>query len=328
MAKPIVDRDYLKDIEKVLRELRALISTKNCAPIILRLYTHGANSGLKMALDFCDQVKSKCPKITYADLYQLAGVVVVEVTGSPTVNFVPGRKDSNISPKEGRLPDARKGFDGPWTAEPLKFDNSYFGENEGLLKLPTDVALLDDPEFRHNVELYAKSIVKDGTVLAQSAFGAAVAATVVIQSYFYEFILYQLGSFYMYIILFLYSICCRYIWVILMSINLLTPPVFVDYLFIYLFATFHIKYHNVYCDSKNRTYRKCIVYRTIRIVSQTNRCETNTPRFFRPSRIFFKSYLHNQTKITYAKYILFKLDSSKFLIVSKTQFLSKKIKLT
>ncbi|EYU37947.1 hypothetical protein ABFS82_02G008800 [Erythranthe guttata] len=282
MAKLIVDSEYLKDVDKARRELRALISNKNCAPIMLRLawhdagtydvntktggpngsirneeeYTHGANSGLKIALDFCEAVKSKCPRITYADLYQLAGVVAVEVTGGPTINFVPGRKDSKISPKEGRLPDAKKGvphlkdvfyrmglsdkeivalsgahtlgrahpersgFDGPWTKEPLKFDNSYFqellkGESEGLLKLPTDVALLDVPEFRHYVELYAKdedtffkdyaeshkklselgfspaptgakAIVKDCTILAQSAVGVAVAATVVILSYFYE----------------------------------------------------------------------------------------------------------------------------------------------
>lgn len=30
------------------------------------------------------------------------------------------------------------------------------GETEGLLKLPTDTALLDDPHFRPYVELYAK----------------------------------------------------------------------------------------------------------------------------------------------------------------------------
>ncbi|GFP89045.1 l-ascorbate peroxidase 3 peroxisomal [Phtheirospermum japonicum] len=282
MAKLIVDSEYLKEIEKARRELRSFIANKNCAPIMLRLawhdagtydvntktggpngsirneeeYTHGANSGLKIALDFCEQVKSKCTKITYADLYQLAGVVAVEVTGGPTINFVPGRKDSKISPREGRLPDAKKGvphlrevfyrmglsdkdivalsgghtlgrahpersgFDGPWTAEPLKFDNSYFlellkGESEDLLKLPTDLALLDDPEFRSYVELYAKdedaffkdyaeshkklselgftpgptgakAIVKDGTILAQGAVGVAVAAAVVILSYFYE----------------------------------------------------------------------------------------------------------------------------------------------
>ncbi|KAH9622517.1 hypothetical protein KSS87_008682 [Heliosperma pusillum] len=280
MAMPVVDTEYLKQIDKARRDLRALISNRNCAPLMLRLawhdagtydaktktggpngsirneeeFAHGANNGLKKAIDWCEEVKAKYPKITYADLYQLAGVVAVEVTGGPTVDFVPGRKDSKVSPREGRLPDAkqgaphlkdifyrmglsdkdivalsgghtlgrahpeRSGFDGPWTQEPLKFDNSYFvelmkGESEGLLQLPTDKALLDDPAFRSYVELYAKdeeaffrdyaashkklselgftpggskSGPKDSIILAQSAVGVAVAAAVVILSYIYE----------------------------------------------------------------------------------------------------------------------------------------------
>ncbi|KAF3957025.1 hypothetical protein CMV_017920 [Castanea mollissima] len=282
MALPVVDTEYLKEVDKARRDLRALIASRNCAPIMLRLawhdagtydvntktggpngsirseeeYNHGSNNGLKKAIDWCEEVKSRHPKITYADLYQLAGVVAVEVTGGPTIDFVPGRRDSIVSPKEGRLPDAKKGaphlrdifyrmglsdkdivalsgghtlgrahaersgFDGPWTKEPLKFDNSYFvellnGESEGLLQLPTDKALLDDPEFRPYVELYAKDedaffrdyaeshkklselgftprsfgskvIAKDSTVLVQSAVGVAVAAAVVVLSYFYE----------------------------------------------------------------------------------------------------------------------------------------------
>ncbi|KAG9148156.1 hypothetical protein Leryth_014078 [Lithospermum erythrorhizon] len=280
MAKPIVDTEYLKEVERVRRELRAVIAKNNCAPIMLRLawhdagtydvktktgganasirneqeYSHGCNNGLTTALNFCHQIKEKHPRITYADLYQLAGVVAVEVTGGPTVQFLPGRKDSKVCTNEGRLPDANKGvghlrdifyrmglsdkdivalsgahtlgrghpersgFDGPWTQEPLKFDNSYFvellkGESEGLLKLPTDKALLEDPEFRTYVELYAKdedaffrdyaashkklselgftpssSIpkVNDSTILAQSAVGVVVAAAVVIVSYLYE----------------------------------------------------------------------------------------------------------------------------------------------
>ncbi|CAN1771294.1 L-ascorbate peroxidase 3 [Linum perenne] len=236
MAFPLVDADYLKEVDKTRRDLRALIASKNCAPIMLRLawhdagtydkntktggpngsirndeeLAHGANSGLKIALDFCEEVKAKHPKITYADLFQLAGVVAVEVTGGPTIDFVPGRK--------GKAHSNRSGFDGPWTKEPLKFDNTYFvellkGETEGLLKLPTDNALLDDPAFRPFVELYAKDedvffkdyavahkklselgfspggakvAPKDGTVLAQSAVGVVVAAAVVFLSYMYE----------------------------------------------------------------------------------------------------------------------------------------------
>ncbi|CAL1361135.1 unnamed protein product [Linum trigynum] len=220
---PVVDADYLKDIDKARRRLRALIYAKQCAPIMLRLawhdagtydaktrtggpngsirgrneLSHAANSGLNTAIDFCEIVKSRHPRITYADLYQLAGVVAVEITGGPTVDFVPGRKDIRDSPEEGRLPNPtqgpshlrdvfyrmglsdrdivalsgghtlgrahaeRSGFEGPWTKEPFKFDNSYFveltkGESQGLLKLPTDKALMEDPKFRELVLLYAK----------------------------------------------------------------------------------------------------------------------------------------------------------------------------
>ncbi|XP_047322377.1 L-ascorbate peroxidase 3-like [Impatiens glandulifera] len=282
MALSVVDTEYLKQIDRARRDLRALISNKNCAPIMLRLAwhdagtydvttktggpngsirneeesNHGSNNGLKIAIDFCETVKARCPKISYADLYQLAGVVAVEVTGGPTVDFVPGRKDSMISPKEGRLPNAskgaqhlrdifyrmnlsdkdivalsgghtlgrahpeRSGFDGPWTKDPLKFDNSYFiellnGESEGLLRLPTDKVLVEDPVFRPLVNLYAKDEEEffkqyaishkklselgfidpksscavdksEGVVLAQSAVGIAVAAAVVVLSYLYE----------------------------------------------------------------------------------------------------------------------------------------------
>ncbi|XP_055806430.1 L-ascorbate peroxidase 3-like [Solanum dulcamara] len=282
MAAPIVDAEYLKEIDKARRDLRALISSKNCAPIMLRLawhdagtydartrtggpdgsirneveYKHAANNGLKIAIDLCEEIKARHPKITYGDLYQLAGVVAIEVTGGPTIDFVPGRKDSSSSPEEGRLPDAkqgpphlrdvfyrmglsdkdivalsgghtlgrahpeRSGFEGPWTKEPLKFDNSYFVEllkedSEDLLKLPTDKALVEDSLFRPYVKLYAKDeeaffrdyaeshkklselgfappsssfklTLKNSTVLAQGAVGVAVAAAVVILSYFYE----------------------------------------------------------------------------------------------------------------------------------------------
>lgn len=222
-AGPVVVAEYIAEIEKARRDLRALIASKSCAPIMLRLawhdagtydkttntggpngsirlpeeLRHAANAGLQIAVDLLEPIKQKHPKITYADLYQLAGVVAVEVTGGPTIDFIPGRKDSSVCPEEGRLPDAkqgashlrdvfyrmgltdkdivalsgghtlgkarrdRSGFEGAWTKEPLKFDNSYFiellkGDSDGLLKLPTDKVLVDHPAFRPYVEKYAK----------------------------------------------------------------------------------------------------------------------------------------------------------------------------
>jgi L-ascorbate peroxidase len=64
---------------------------------------------LQLSFTVTEPIKAKSPKITYADLYQLAGVVAVEVTGGPTVEFIPGRRDSSVCPREGRLPDAKKG---------------------------------------------------------------------------------------------------------------------------------------------------------------------------------------------------------------------------
>ncbi|XXG75019.1 hypothetical protein AAC387_Pa07g3612 [Persea americana] len=96
MESPVVDALYLEAIEKARRDLRALIYSKNCAPIMLRLswhdsgtydvstktggpngsirneeeYKQESNKGLKIAIDLCEEVKKKNPKITYADLYQ------------------------------------------------------------------------------------------------------------------------------------------------------------------------------------------------------------------------------------------------------------------
>ncbi|GAU22628.1 hypothetical protein TSUD_234500 [Trifolium subterraneum] len=240
-----VDAEYVKEIEKTRRDLRSLISSKNCAPLMLRLawhdagtydaktrtggpngsirnqleLNHAANKGLKTAVELCEEVKLKHPKISYADLYQLAGVVGVEVTGGPTIHFVPGRKDSLESPQEGRLPDAkqahkdRSDFEGPWTRDPLKFDNSYFvellnSESKDLLKLPTDKALVEDDEFRKYVELYAKdedAFFRDYATshkklselgfnpncnfrskLAKGVLGFVIASTVVILGYLLE----------------------------------------------------------------------------------------------------------------------------------------------
>lgn len=61
----------------------------------------------------------------------------------------------------GRAHMERSGFDGPWTPVPIVFDNSYFVEilkedpDPKLLRLTSDMALLDDPKTRALCEKYA-----------------------------------------------------------------------------------------------------------------------------------------------------------------------------
>lgn len=125
-----------------------------------------ANSGLFIIHDLIERVKQQFPNISYADLWTLAGCKAVEYMGGPEVPHAFGRTDgtpsTGVCPAHGRLPDAsqgadhlrevfyrmgfddrdivalsgghtvgrchfvRSGFDGPWTSDPLKFDNEYY----------------------------------------------------------------------------------------------------------------------------------------------------------------------------------------------------------
>lgn len=160
----------------------------------------GANNGLGIARTLLEPIKAAVPEVSYADLYQLASVVAIEFSGGPKIPFRFGRKDEPAEKcaPDGRLPDAtkkmdhlrdifyrmgfddkgivvlsgahalgrarpeRSGFDGPWTTEPLVFDNSYYQEilkedpDPKLLRLVSDMALLDEPETKALVELYAE----------------------------------------------------------------------------------------------------------------------------------------------------------------------------
>jgi len=175
-----------------------------------------ANAGLSIARDMLLEVKAKHPEVSYADLWAYAGAVAVEFLGGPKIKMSFCRRDApngSFCPVTGRLPDAsqgaahlrdvfgrmgfndqeivalsgahtlgrchlqRSGFDGPWTRNPLKFDNQYFktllhmewrprkwdgplqfedvmtGE---LMMLPTDMAIKTDPALRAHAEKYAK----------------------------------------------------------------------------------------------------------------------------------------------------------------------------
>jgi catalase (peroxidase I) len=160
-------------------------------------------------------VKEKHPELSVADIWAFAGCSAVEFVGGPKVPISFGRTDApngSYCPPNGLLPDAsqgaahlrdvfyrmgfddrgivclsgahtlgrchmvRSGFDGPWTRNPLKFDNHYFknlihlqwkpkqwdgpfqyeDESGDLMMLPTDLALIQDEKFRPFVEMYAK----------------------------------------------------------------------------------------------------------------------------------------------------------------------------
>jgi len=176
----------------------------------------GANAGLDMMQNILKPVKERFPELSYADLWTLGGCQAIKLMGGPDIPFNFGRTDEGdgaTCPMNGRLPDAaqgaehlrevfyrmgfddkdivalsgahtvgschetRSGFDGPWTSNPVKFDNEYFKnlleiewtqrQWEGplqytdpsgkLMMLPTDIALVNDKKFLPIVKKYAKS---------------------------------------------------------------------------------------------------------------------------------------------------------------------------
>jgi catalase (peroxidase I) len=174
----------------------------------------GANAGLNIERDILEPVKREFPEVSYADIWTLAGAVAIEFTGGPEIDHCLGRvdkPDGSCCPAVGLLPDAsqgaehlravfnrmgfndrdivalsgahtlgrchktRSGFDGPWTADPLKFDNSYytglmnnewtkrqwdgpeqFQDASGkLMMLPTDIAVKTDAAFKPIAQEFA-----------------------------------------------------------------------------------------------------------------------------------------------------------------------------
>lgn len=179
-----------------------------------------ANAGLGIVRDMLHEVKKNNPNVSNADLWTLAGCASIEFMGGPKIVHKFGRSDDadgSKCPAHGRLPDAaqgadhirevfyrmgfndreivaligahtvgrchiaRSGYDGPWTRNPLVFDNSYFKnlmelewiekkwhegyngplqytdkDTETLMMLPADMALRTDPEFSKYASLYAK----------------------------------------------------------------------------------------------------------------------------------------------------------------------------
>ncbi|CAK9166834.1 unnamed protein product [Ilex paraguariensis] len=196
---PTVSKNYQKAIEKCKKKLGGFIAEKHCAPLMLRLawhsagtydlkiktggpfgtmkhqaeLAHEANNGLDIAVRLLEPIKEQFSILSYADFYQDKSELPPEgrlpnaTKGSDHLRDVFGRM--GLSDKDivalsgghtlGRCHKERSGFEGPWTTNPLSFDNSFFkellsGDKEGLIQLPSDKALLEDPVFHPLVEKY------------------------------------------------------------------------------------------------------------------------------------------------------------------------------
>ncbi|CAL5333238.1 unnamed protein product [Camellia sinensis] len=130
------DPDQLKSAREDIKEL---LNTKFCHPILVRLgwhdagtynknieewpqrggadgslrfeieLKHAANAGLVNALKLLETIKDKYSGVTYADLFQLASATAIEEAGGPKIPMKYGRVDTSSPdqcPEEGRLPDA------------------------------------------------------------------------------------------------------------------------------------------------------------------------------------------------------------------------------
>ena len=71
--------------------------------------SHQGNEGLADVVEWLKPIaEAAAPKLSLADVFQLAAAVVVEGTGGPVLGFEPGRRDSWAYAPEGRLFDPRR----------------------------------------------------------------------------------------------------------------------------------------------------------------------------------------------------------------------------
>ncbi|KAL3641253.1 putative L-ascorbate peroxidase 7, chloroplastic [Castilleja foliolosa] len=128
-----------EQLKSAREDIKELLETKFCHPILVRLgwhdagtynknieewpqrggangslrfeieLKHGANAGLVNALKLLQPIKDKYASVTYADLFQLASATAIEEAGGPKIPMKYGRVDISEAeqcPEEGRLPDA------------------------------------------------------------------------------------------------------------------------------------------------------------------------------------------------------------------------------
>ncbi|KAG8660468.1 probable L-ascorbate peroxidase 6, chloroplastic/mitochondrial isoform X1 [Manihot esculenta] len=129
----------LAQLKSAREDIKELLKSKFCHPILVRLgwhdagtynknieewpkrggangslrfeieLKHGANAGLVNALNLLQPIKDKYSGVTYADLFQLASATAIEEAGGPKIPMKYGRVDVSAPeecPEEGRLPSA------------------------------------------------------------------------------------------------------------------------------------------------------------------------------------------------------------------------------
>ncbi|KAA8543986.1 hypothetical protein F0562_021837 [Nyssa sinensis] len=189
---PTVSEEYKKAVDKCKKKLRGFIAEKSCAPLMLRIAWHSAGTWDVKTKTGGFWSPSRSSSLSSHTVISISWPVLLLLKSLADLRFhstLGGRTSLNHH-VEGRLPDAtkgsdhlrdvfvkhmglsdkdivalsgghtlgrchkeRSGFEGPWTTNPLIFDNSYFkellsGDKEGLLQLPSDKTLLTDPVFR------------------------------------------------------------------------------------------------------------------------------------------------------------------------------------
>jgi L-ascorbate peroxidase len=158
---------------------------------LLQELSRSENSAMTTCVDLLGRTKETYPSLSWADLVALGGAAAVEICGGPTIRIGLGRVDAADPAPEHRLPTSDAGptqlralftrlglgprelvaLSGahtlgraggrPFTRDPFTFSNLYFrtllasADDPALGLLPSDRALLDEPDLREFVQRYA-----------------------------------------------------------------------------------------------------------------------------------------------------------------------------
>jgi L-ascorbate peroxidase len=158
---------------------------------LLEEMSRSENAAMSVCLDVLTRARAVYPSLSWADLVAIGGAAAVEMCGGPTIRVGLGRVDATEPAPAHRLPTSDDGptqlrvlftrlglgprelvalsgahalgYAGgrPFTREPHRFSNAYFRAllqdppDPALGLLPSDRALLAEPDLREHVERYA-----------------------------------------------------------------------------------------------------------------------------------------------------------------------------